>query len=189
MDRETEGSVKSTAPPRTQDASPPDHLDSWKAIASYLNRTVRTVQRWEKRERLPIRRHRHQKGSSVHSSKHEIDEWRKNRSIAAHYSLLIPSALNGADTRSPLSQAVLLGLATETDSAQRDALLSNAEPCGVFILYCVGATPISSGDSESHRAGVSELSSLTWSVPEGPVPSGRMTLERASRQRSKKCTI
>ena len=30
-------------------------LDSWKAIADYLKRDVRTVMRWEKSERLPGR--------------------------------------------------------------------------------------------------------------------------------------
>ena len=31
-------------------------LDSWKEIAAYLGRDVRTVQRWERREGLPIHR-------------------------------------------------------------------------------------------------------------------------------------
>ncbi|MCU1257033.1 MAG: repeat-containing protein, partial [Candidatus Angelobacter sp.] len=36
-----------------------DRLDSWKEIASYLRRDVRTVQRWEKKEGLPVYRHLH----------------------------------------------------------------------------------------------------------------------------------
>lgn len=31
-----------------------DRLDSWKEIAMYLRREVRTVRRWMKRERLPV---------------------------------------------------------------------------------------------------------------------------------------
>ena len=31
-----------------------DRLDSWKEIAAYLNRDVTTVQRWEKREGMPV---------------------------------------------------------------------------------------------------------------------------------------
>ena len=31
-------------------------LDSWKEIAAYLNRDLRTLQRWEKTAKLPIRR-------------------------------------------------------------------------------------------------------------------------------------
>src|SRR6202789_3613005 len=36
-----------------------DRLDSWKEIAAYLNRDVTTVQRWEKREAMPVHRHLH----------------------------------------------------------------------------------------------------------------------------------
>jgi hypothetical protein len=60
-----------------------DRLDSWKEIALYLSREVRTVQRWEKREGLPIHRHIHQKASSVCAFKHEIDAWLHSRSWAS----------------------------------------------------------------------------------------------------------
>lgn len=54
-----------------------DHvrLDSWKAIANYLNRSVRTVRRWESTEGLPVRRHKHGKGSSVYAYQVELDSW------------------------------------------------------------------------------------------------------------------
>ncbi len=55
-----------------------DRLDSWKEIALYLNRDVRTVRRWEKDQALPVRRHQHQKGASVFAYKSEIDSWRQN---------------------------------------------------------------------------------------------------------------
>ena len=54
-------------------------LDSWKEIADYLDREVRTVQRWEKTEGLPVHRHEHQKKSTVYAYTSELDEWRKNR--------------------------------------------------------------------------------------------------------------
>src|SRR5579871_1013368 len=34
----------------------PETLESWKEIAAYLNRDVRTVRRWEKDRGLPVRR-------------------------------------------------------------------------------------------------------------------------------------
>lgn len=43
----------SGAPPVAEKA-PEDRLDSWKEIATYLKRDVTTVQRWEKRERMPV---------------------------------------------------------------------------------------------------------------------------------------
>lgn len=54
-------------------------LDSWKEIASHVKRTVRTVQRWEKREGLPVHRHTHLKGSTVYAFKTEIDIWLTGR--------------------------------------------------------------------------------------------------------------
>ncbi|HKW36002.1 MAG TPA: tetratricopeptide repeat protein [Candidatus Acidoferrum sp.] len=54
-------------------------LDSWKEIADYLDREVRTVQRWEKTEGLPVHRHEHQKKSTVYAYTSELDDWRKNR--------------------------------------------------------------------------------------------------------------
>ena len=52
-----------------------DRLDSWKEIASHFKRTVRTVQRWEKHEGLPVHRHLHQRANSVYTRKAELDKW------------------------------------------------------------------------------------------------------------------
>src|SRR5579884_202744 len=60
----------------------PERLESWKQIAFYLNKQIRTVQRWEKTEDLPVRRHVHGKMGSVYAYKHEIDEWRAKRELA-----------------------------------------------------------------------------------------------------------
>jgi hypothetical protein len=54
-------------------------LESWKAIANYLHRSVRTVRRWEAREKLPVHRHQHTRGSSVFAFCSELDEWRQRR--------------------------------------------------------------------------------------------------------------
>jgi hypothetical protein len=60
-----------------------DRLDSWKEIASHLRRTVRTVQRWERHEGLPVHRHLHRRANSVYAYRAEIDDWwdREARSI------------------------------------------------------------------------------------------------------------
>src|SRR5690348_10025775 len=65
-------------------SSPPDEsdrLDSWKEIASYLGREVRTVQGWEKNEGLPIHRHQHARQGSVYAFKTELDAWRQGRKV------------------------------------------------------------------------------------------------------------
>src|ERR1700730_12851304 len=64
-------------PPRPGDGE--DRLDSWKEIAAYLGREVRTVQGWEKAEGLPIHRHQHARQGSVYAFKSELSAWRESR--------------------------------------------------------------------------------------------------------------
>jgi Tol biopolymer transport system component len=58
---------------------PGDRLDSWKKIASYLKRDVSTVQRWERREAMPVHRHLHDKLGSVFAFRSELDAWWESR--------------------------------------------------------------------------------------------------------------
>jgi Tol biopolymer transport system component len=58
-----------------------DRLDSWKEIAAYLNRSVRTVRRWEAQEGLPVYRLGHQKSGSVYCYKTELDAWWESRKV------------------------------------------------------------------------------------------------------------
>jgi len=62
---------------------PEDRLDSWKEIAAYLNRDVTTVQRWEKREGMPVHRHLHSRVGSVYASRTELEAWAESRNILA----------------------------------------------------------------------------------------------------------
>ena len=55
----------------------PGVLNSWKEIASYLGRGVRTVQRWESELQLPIHRPRGKNRSAVVAFRKELDEWLK----------------------------------------------------------------------------------------------------------------
>ncbi len=59
----------------TDPTNPANRLDSWKEIAAYLRRDVRTVQRWETKENLPIHRHLHDKLGSIYAYKPELDAW------------------------------------------------------------------------------------------------------------------
>jgi TolB-like protein len=60
---------------------PEDHLDSWKEIAAYLSRDVTTVQRWEKREGMPVHRHLHDRAGSVYAFSSELDAWVQSRKL------------------------------------------------------------------------------------------------------------
>jgi Flp pilus assembly protein TadD len=52
-----------------------ERLDSWKAIATLLGRTVRTVQRWERDEHLPVYRHVHHNGATVYAYSADLEDW------------------------------------------------------------------------------------------------------------------
>jgi len=52
-----------------------DVLNSWKEIAAYTHRGVRTLQRWEREMDFPIRRPQGKDHSSVMAFKFEIDLW------------------------------------------------------------------------------------------------------------------
>lgn len=60
-------------------AADEDRLDSWKEIAAYLKRDITTVQRWERREAMPVRRHLHDKLGSVYAFRSELDTWTQSR--------------------------------------------------------------------------------------------------------------
>lgn len=50
-------------------------LNSWKEVATYLGRGVRTVQRWEQELGLPVRRPRGKSRSAVIAFPSELDQW------------------------------------------------------------------------------------------------------------------
>jgi hypothetical protein len=74
---------KPTPETSPSERQPEDRLDSWKEIAEYLNRDVTTVQRWEKREGMPVHRHVHDRMGSVYASRAELDAWMRSRNLRA----------------------------------------------------------------------------------------------------------
>ena len=90
-----------------QQGRPGDRLESWKAIAAYLNRGVRTVRRWEAEEGLPVHRHMHRALGSVYAYRSEIDSWRESRPARAGLPATAPNHQVGAARGSPPSIAVL----------------------------------------------------------------------------------
>jgi len=68
--------VAKSAPP-----SAGDRLDSWKEIAAYLKRSVRTVRRWEAEQALPVHRHMHQSAGTVYAFKADLDAWWTSRAV------------------------------------------------------------------------------------------------------------
>ena len=62
-------------------AAPEDRLDSWKEIAAYLGRGIRTVQRWEREEGLPVHRLAHEKRGSIYARREELAAWWESRRL------------------------------------------------------------------------------------------------------------
>src|SRR5436190_7318194 len=62
-------------------AVPEARLDSWKEIAGYLGRGVRTVQRWEREEGLPVHRLAHEKRGTVYAIREELAAWWDSRRL------------------------------------------------------------------------------------------------------------
>src|SRR5690348_15924187 len=75
---------------------PGDRLNSWKEIAQYLGRSVRTVIRWEVEQGLPVHRQLHDKRGAIHAYKSELDVWVQKRTLSpesaepAHIPVTLP---------------------------------------------------------------------------------------------------
>jgi tetratricopeptide (TPR) repeat protein len=106
-----------------ENIAPSDRLDSWKEIAVYLKRDVRTVQRWEKTEKLPVRRHLHEKQGTIYAFKSEINAWSHDRQPQD-------------DDEEPADDSVS-NVATDTDAVRTDPEQEStkSEPGPVHRLF------------------------------------------------------
>jgi TolB-like protein/Tfp pilus assembly protein PilF len=86
--------------------NPSERLESWKEIATYLRRGLRTVQRWEKQEGLPVHRLQHDERARVFAYKSELDSWLHSghpRSEAEDETNVEPEAEQAAGVPAPAS--------------------------------------------------------------------------------------
>ncbi|MEM1411951.1 MAG: tetratricopeptide repeat protein [Pseudomonadota bacterium] len=136
------------------DSHSENRLDSWKAIARHLDRSVRTVRRWEQLEGLPVHRHRHQAQASVFAYASELDAWRAERAEA-------PSPdRSGASSASAASDADAEPGHTVGGRAPAKATTAIA----VLPFTYTGPDPaqawVSEGFTEAMISGFSKLASL-----------------------------
>ena len=118
------------------DERPADRLDSWKDISAYLKRDVSTVQRWEKREGMPVHRHLHHTLGSVYAFRSELDAWWQTRSARIEQ-----EEERGAATPSATGSALGVG---GTISVRRWRLLAALGALGLGVavyLLIEGRTP------------------------------------------------
>lgn len=86
-------------------------LSSWKEIAAYLGRGRRTVQRWEKELKLPVRRLGGRHRGTVFAWPRDIETWLQENPVSssARWSARPETGLSKTAFRSARSQSVLKG--------------------------------------------------------------------------------
>ena len=126
--------------------TPQKTLESWKQIAAYLDRSERTVRRWEATEGLPVHRHEHERQDTVFAYRHEIEAWSRLRTTCPN-----PSSVDGADNL-PAPTPVVNTYLVEHDAITRtmhryiegaragdsDLMRSAFHPSATISGYCQG---------------------------------------------------
>lgn len=105
---------------------PPRRLDSWKEIAEYLHRDIRTATRWES-QGLPLHRIAGGKGRSVFAFTDEIDAWMTSHPAEPQADVILQPAPATAPEASPRLRTRTISLA------------------GALVVIGVGALVMSSG--------------------------------------------
>lgn len=137
-------------------------LTCWKEIASFFHRDVRTVQRWEREERLPVHRHPHQRRSSVYAYPDELDAW------WAQYQAGDPAVADdpGPETHAETGEASLTPLVRE-DHRPRSRVRwawSSAVLCGA-IVGAAGLFLFAYGDHEARGYPIHDLATVNSTAP------------------------
>jgi Tol biopolymer transport system component len=133
-------------------------LESWKEIAAYLKRDVRTVIRWEKSESLPVHRQMHQARGSVFAYPSELEAWKGGRELR-------------------LTAVPVIGPWRRTVSAAAFALTM------LFVLLTLSSGPIISPTRAAAQQVGRIVTRQVWAGPDedylgAPTPDGRyLTLQ------------
>ena len=127
----------------------PGRLDSWKEIAEYLGRDVRTAIRWEKERKLPVHRIPGGKRPGVYAMPDELDSWASSlRSSAA-------SENNPLESTVPPSEAGWVTGQAATNGSQyivRWAAVAGASVLltGIFLFWVRGTLASSAQPALAH---------------------------------------
>jgi tetratricopeptide (TPR) repeat protein len=143
--------------------SPPrNRLNSWKDIAAYLKRDVTTVQRWEKREGMPVHRHLHDRIGSVYAFTSELDAWQLSRKLPLEeepeeQAAGVPGKKNDERTKRTTDTRRRLALAGEAlgDSADKPRFIETLPRRGYrFIAPITGVDGATRGTATGVSAAV-----------------------------------
>lgn len=148
--------------------TPQKTLESWKQIAAYLDRSERTVRRWEASEGLPVHRREHEKQDTVFAFRHEIEAWSRLHTKHPH-----EIAIDKAETL-PALQPVTNAYLAEHDAITRtmhryiagaragdgDLMRPAFHPSATISGYCQGV---------EYTGSVEHV--FRWIDENGPAPS------------------
>jgi tetratricopeptide (TPR) repeat protein len=139
-----------------------DRLDTWKEVAAHLRRSVRTVQRWEREEALPVHRHHHDKLGSIYASKAELDAWWVTYGAMVDGSDGLPPVDPGQPSRASLDPPP----GKQRRRTPYKAMLGLAGACCALVIVAI--TFLAGGGPEptlpphvSHRLLLTEFENLT----------------------------
>jgi phage terminase Nu1 subunit (DNA packaging protein) len=146
--------------------TPQKTLESWKQIAAYLDRSERTVRRWETSEGLPVHRRGHEKQDTVFAYRHEIEAWSRSRTTclaSTSADELIPPAIASSNAYLAEHDAITRTMHRYIEGARvgdgelmRDAF----HPSATISGYCQG---IEYSGSIEHV--------FKWVTENGPAPN------------------
>ncbi len=123
-----------TGPPQVAGAPEArDRLESWKEIAAYLGRSVRTVERWEADEGLPVHRV-HGSLARVFALKPELDAWWRDRRSLLDQEARAATAPSRRWKRVGLVAVLGVALATAAGYVSRSARRAAAAPLRLAVL-------------------------------------------------------
>lgn len=110
-------------------------LNSWKEIASYLGRGVRTVQRWEAHLGLPVHRPSGRDHSAVLAFSTELDQWLDSRPLREGLTLIGESL----SSHSPASEIQALLSRAEVLLEKLESVLSRSEEMHRRLSLVIGS--------------------------------------------------
>lgn len=135
-------------------------LSGWKEIANYLGMGVRTVQRYERDLRLPIRRPSGSSRGSVIATKAELDAWVNASPLREAFRLSL-HAVDSAETVKELKQHVTELHRLRKESAQlRYEMSASRKELEAAIQLLGESLALETGDSQlfsSRRAADAQL--------------------------------
>ena len=130
----------------TERNRPQKTLESWKQIAAYLERSERTVRRWEASEGLPVHRREHKKQDRVFAFRHELEAWGRLRTkLHGQDSQAVPAIFSPVESARTIYLAehdaitrVVLCYVAGARAGDSDLMRPAFHPCATISGYCQG---------------------------------------------------